>query len=152
MNKKALQLQQLNQKMQYLAVLRKVSHPQRGWIHAIRFALGMSGAQLGKKLSISRQGVQDMEARESEGSISVKTLREAARALNMELVYGFIPIDDTIDALIERRAKEIASEIVLRSSVTMQLEGQGVSQERIQKAIQESADEIKRELPRALWD
>lgn len=152
MNKRTLQIHQLNQKMETLAVLRKVSSPAKGWIHAIRFALGMSAVQLGKRLSITRQGVKDMEERESGGSISIKTLSEAAKALDMELVYGFIPIDKSIDDLIDRRSRELALEIAQRTSVTMQLEGQGISSERMQKAIRESSEQIKREMPKALWD
>lgn len=152
MNKRSIQIQHLNQKMQTLSVLRKVNFPEKGWIHAIRNALGMSASQLGKKLAITRQGVVDMEAREIEGSVSIRTLREAARALNMELVYGFIPIDNSINDLIDRRSKELALEIVQRTSVTMQLEGQVISSEQMQNAIRESSEQIKRELPKALWD
>ena len=93
MGKKSLQIQQLNSKMLAFASLQKVAPPPTGWIKAIRNAIGMSMLQLGKRLSITKQSVQDIERREKDGSISIKALREAARALDMQLVYGFVPND-----------------------------------------------------------
>ena len=57
--------------------------------------------------------------------------------MDMQLVYGFVPNDGSLDALIERRANELATKIVLRTSNTMKLEDQGNSNKRIQKAIEE---------------
>ncbi|MDQ6812429.1 MAG: mobile mystery protein A [Bacteroidota bacterium] len=152
MGKKALQLQQLNGKMLSFASLQKVAAPPTGWLKAIRLALGISSEQVGKKLSMTRQGVLDFEKREQEGSVSLKSLREAARALDMQLVYGFIPNDGSLDALIDRKAKELATQIVLRSSNSMKLEDQENSKQRIEKAIKERATELKNEMPKTLWD
>jgi len=63
----------------------------------------MSMQQLGNKLGISKQGVLDIERREKDGSITIKSLKEVARAMDMQLVYGFIPIDGSLDSLIEKR-------------------------------------------------
>jgi predicted DNA-binding mobile mystery protein A len=112
----------------------------------------MSLQQLGKKISITKQSIMDIERREVDGTITLKTLREVANGLEMELVYGFIPKDGTLDALIDRKAKELATQIVLRTSNTMKLEDQGNSQKRIQKAIEERAASIKSEMPKFLWD
>jgi predicted DNA-binding mobile mystery protein A len=112
----------------------------------------MSMQQLGNKLSISRQGVMDIERREQDGSITIKSLREVARAMDMQLVYGFVPNDGSLDALIEKRAKELATRIVLRTANTMKLEDQANSRERIREAIAERADAIKNEMPGILWD
>ena len=152
MHKKSLQLQQLNDKMLGFAKLNKVSMPPTGWIKAIRTAIGMSMQQLGNKLSISKQGILDIEKREKDGAITIKSLREIARALDMQLVYGFVPNDGSLDALIEKRANELATKIVLRTSTTMKLEDQGITNKRIEKAIKERAEEIKNEMPKILWD
>jgi predicted DNA-binding mobile mystery protein A len=152
MGKKSLQLQQLNDKMLGFAKLNKVSMPPTGWIKAIRTAIGMSMQQLGNKLSISKQGILDIEKREKDGAITIKSLREIARALDMQLVYGFVPNDGSLDALIEKRATELATKIVLRTSTTMKLEDQGNTNTRIEKAIKERAEEIKNEMPKILWD
>ena len=152
MGKKSLQFQQLDRKMADYATLKQVTIPPTGWIKAIRTTLGMSMQQLGNKLSVSKQGVSDMENREKDGSITIKALKEIARALDMQLVYGFVPNDGSLDTLVEKRAMELATEIVLRTSNTMKLEDQGNSNARIEKAIKERAEEIKNEMPKMLWD
>ena len=152
MSKKTLQIQQLDSKMLAYSSLSKISPPPTGWIKAIRLSLGMSLEQLGKKLSITKQSIRDVELREQEGTVSIKSLREAARALDMQLVYGFVPNDGSLEALIDRKAKELATQIVLRTSNTMKLEDQENSKERIEKAIQERAYAIKNEMPKTLWD
>jgi len=152
MSKKSLQIQQLNAKMLAFASLQKVAAPPTGWIKAIRTAVGMSMQQLGSKLSITKQSVQDIEKRENDGTISIKSLREAARVLDMKLVYGFVPNDGSLELLIERKAKELATQIVLRTSNTMKLEDQENTKSRIEKAIQERATIIKNEMPKILWD
>ncbi len=152
MNTKSLQLQQLNSKMRGFATLKQIAMPPTGWVKAIRLAIGMSMQQLGNKLNISKQGVMDIEKREKEGSITIKSLREVAHALDMQLVYGFIPNDGSLDALIEKRAIALASQIVMRTSTTMKLEDQGNSKKRIEKAIKERAAIIQKEMPKILWD
>lgn len=134
------------------STLKKVTIPPNGWVKAIRTALGMSMQQLGNKLNISRQGVMDMEKREKNGSITIKSLGEIARALDMQLVYGFVPNDGSLNALIERRATEIAKQIVMRTANTMKLEDQANSKKRIQTAIKERSAAIKNETPKILWD
>lgn len=138
--------------MQSFAFLKQVAIPQYGWVKAIRTSLGMSMQQLGNKLGISKQGVLDIERREKDGSITIKSLKEVARAMDMQLVYGFIPNDGSLDSLIEKRAIELATKIVMRTTATMELEDQANSKERIEKAIQERANEIKKEIPKILWD
>lgn len=152
MGTKSLQLQQLNSKMLGFATLKEVAIPPTGWIKAIRTAIGMSMEQLGNKLSVTKQGILDIERREKDGSITIKALKEIGRALDMQLVYGFVPNDGSLDALIEKRANELATKIVLRTSNTMKLEDQGNSKNRIEKAIKERAAEIKNDMPRMLWD
>ena len=149
---KSLQIQQLNSKLLVVASIKKIVPPPTGWIKAIRTALGMSLQQLGSKSSITKQSVANIERREMDGGITLRTLREMANALDMELVYGFIPKDGSLDALIDRKARELATQIVLRTSSTMKLEDQGNSNLRIQKAIDERTASIKNEMPKVLWD
>ena len=152
MGKKSLQLQQLNNKMLSFVSLKQVAIPPTGWIKAIRNAIGMSMQQLGNKLKVSKQGVMDIEKREKEGSITIKSLREIARVMDMQLVYGFVPNDGSLDALIEKRATELAKQIVMRTANTMNLENQANSKERIDTAIKERAADIKNEMPKILWN
>ncbi|MBX9780509.1 MAG: mobile mystery protein A [Chitinophagaceae bacterium] len=152
MKNKSLQIQQLNNKMLAFANLQKVASPPSGWLKAIRSAIGMSLQQVSNRLSITKQSVQEIEQREKNGSITIKSLREVAKALDMQLVYGFVPNDGNLEALIDRKAKELATKIVLRTSNTMKLEDQENSKQRIAKAIEERAAIIKKEMPKTLWD
>jgi len=115
-------------------------------------AIGMSMQQLGNKLNITTRGVMDMERREKDGSITLKSLREIVRALNMQLVYGFVPNDGSLDAHIEKRATELATQIVMRTANTMNLEDQANSKKRIEAAIKERAAATQNEMPKILWD
>ncbi len=152
MNKRSIQLQQLNQKMLRMAVLQKVAMPTHGWVKAIRGAIGMSLQQLGNRLAISKQAVLDLENREQAGTVTIKALREVAQAMDMQLVYGFIPKEGSLEALVERRATELATEIVMRTATTMQLENQANSKKRIAKAIKERAHTLLHLKPKTLWD
>ena len=152
MSKNKLQLEQLESKIKVYIPITKVAVPPSGWIKAVRLGLGMTLQQLANRISVSKQSVQEMEQREKDGSIYLKLLRDSARALDMELVYGFVPKDGTLDALIERKARELAIKIVNRTSNTMKLEDQENSEKRIKKTIEERTTLLKNEMPKILWD
>jgi predicted DNA-binding mobile mystery protein A len=152
MGNNKLQFQQLNEKIDQLTGLQHVIVPPIGWIKAIRNGIGMSMEQLGKKLSITKQGVMDIEKREKEGAITIKSMQEIAKAMDMKLVYGFVSNAGSLEQMIETRAIEMAKKIVERTSNTMKLEDQANSKERIEKAIKERASEIINNTPKILWD
>ena len=152
MNTRKLQIEQLESRIKLFSSTLQLPNPPTGWVKAIRLALGMSMQQLANKLSITKQSVQEIETREREGSITLKSLREAARALDMELVYGFVPKDGSLKKYIESKARAMAEKVVSRTSNTMKLEGQENTRQRIKKAIEERTERIKQELPKALWD
>ncbi|MFN3998832.1 mobile mystery protein A [Algoriphagus sp.] len=151
MKTKQLLFEQLERKMNFLSGFSS-SIPTSGWINSIRKALGISAQQLANKLNVSRQGVTDMEKREAEGAITLKSLKEIANKLDMELVYGFVPKTGSLDLYIETKARELAEKIVNRTSNSMKLEDQENSSERIRKSIDERTDEFRKTLPKALWD
>jgi predicted DNA-binding mobile mystery protein A len=150
--KKILILNQLDAKIKRLNTSSIGELPSTGWIKATRMALGMSQEQLGKKLQITRQSVQELEKREKEGTITLKTLKEVANALDIQLVYGFIPNQGSLEALIEKKASELATRIVMRTSNSMKLEDQQNSDKRLQKAIKERTRMLVNEMPKILWD
>lgn len=152
MKKNSLQLQQLSRKIKMLPNGNEFIMPPMGWINAIRTTLGMSLQQLANKMSITKQSAQEIETREKDGSITLKSLKEVARVMDMQLVYGFVPNDGSLEALIDRKARELATEIVKRTSNTMKLEDQENSVNRINTAIQERTESIKIEMPKILWD
>lgn len=149
---KPLSWQHLEDRVGRLAPALERPNPPTGWIRAVRLAFGMTLEQLGRRLSVTPQSVRDMEMREKEGSLTLARLRKAAHALDMELVYGFVPREGSLEAYLERRARKLATMIVDRTSQTMRLEDQENAQERLRKAIDERTKAIMEDLPRALWD
>jgi predicted DNA-binding mobile mystery protein A len=152
MKQQRLQLDQLEKKLKVFIPATKMIRPVGGWTKSIRTTLGMSLKQLADKLQITKQSMQEIELREQKETISIKTLREVAHAMEMDLVYGFVPKDGSLHQLIDRKAKELAIKIVSRTEQTMKLENQTVHSKRIKSAIKERMDLIKKEMPKTLWN
>lgn len=152
MDKQKLILEQIDRKILSLKKIENLSIPPSGWIYAIRLALGMTLKQLGSKMGIAPQSVNEIEIREKNGTISLNVLRQFGKSLDLKLVYGFIPKHGSLEMIIEKRAEEIAKEIVNRTSTSMKLEDQENSPRRISKAIKDKTIEIKLEMPKYLWD
>src|ERR1700681_3625620 len=94
MNKARLSAQSrshLDERFKELGPVTRYSAPVRGWIKAVREALGMTTAQLAKRLGIKQPTVVALEQSEAKGSIELATLRRVAEALDCALVYVFVP-------------------------------------------------------------
>jgi predicted DNA-binding mobile mystery protein A len=139
-------------KLNPFSVLKSEIKPDNGWVNAIRVSIKMSLRQLGERLHITPQGVRDLEKREKEGAITINTLKEVGRVLDMDLVYGFISRHNSLEDMIEERAREIAEEVVLKTRQAMQLDNPGKSDNDIKKAIQQKTYEISSKMPSNLWD
>ena len=144
--------EQLDRKIVKFRSLESVTIPQAGWVYSIRKSLNMSLRQLGNRLSITPQSAKDIETREKQASISLKALKEVANALDMHFVYGFVPKNKSLKNMIERRAEELAIEIVERTYIQMGLEDQEVSKDRLKKAVRDKKEELINKTPRYLWD
>jgi predicted DNA-binding mobile mystery protein A len=145
-------LNQIDKKLSTFESLKTTVTPAKGWTHTIRTALKMSLRQLGDKMNFSAQHIKQMEEREANGTITLNSLRDVANAMDMQLVYGFVSKHESLEQMIEKRAKELATEIVMRTNNTMTLEDQQNSKERIEQAIAQKTAEIKDEMPKYLWD
>jgi predicted DNA-binding mobile mystery protein A len=150
--KQQLVLDQTDKKLVLFQPLKTVVIPNKGWVNTMRTALKMSLRQLGNRMNFSAQNIKQIEEREVNGTISINSLREVANAMDMQLVYGFVSKHESLEEMIEKRAKELATEIVMRTNNTMTLEDQQNSKERIEKAIAQKTNEIKSEMPKYLWD
>ena len=147
-----LGIQQIDKKLKPFFNLNENIKPDSGWIRAIREALNISQAQLGKKLKITKQGVRGLEMREQNRSITVSALEEVANALNMKLVYVLVPENGSFEKLIKNKAHELAKKIVMRTSNYMELEAQNVSKSRLNKAISDKTHDLIKEMPSDLWE
>ena len=131
MNTKTLILEQTDRKIFQLKRAGRIIIPPTGWLYAIRQSLGMSLRQAGKRTGMTAQSFRETEEREKSGKISLKVLREVGAGLGLTLVYGFIPEAGSLEKMVEARARELAGEIVTRTSVNMKLEGQEVKPFRV---------------------
>ncbi len=122
--------------------------PKKGWIAALRTALGMSQAILAKRMKVSQQAVSQMERRESAGDITLGALKEAAEALGGHLVYAIVP-SQPLEKTLEARALRIASQMTGAVRHTMRLEAQETDSDPEVRTL-----ELARELvasPDRLW-
>jgi len=149
---KILIIEQIDKKLSGFKSFDNADFPHKGWINTIRSAINMSLEQLGKRIGTTKQGAKKVEEREVDGSITIKALKEAANALDMDFVYGFKPRKGSIHKMIEERAHKKAIEIVMRTSQSMALENQKNTDDRIKQAIKSKTEEIKFNLPKYLWD
>lgn len=149
-NQRKLIVQQLDQQ---LSTYKKGADvPPIGWIRTIRKSLNMTLGQLANKLKMSAQGVKGIEEREANGSITLNSLKETALALDLRLVYGFVPKDESLDQFIDKKALELARKIVLRTHQTMILEDQQMNESNLEQHVYLLAAELKGEMSKALWD
>ena len=148
-NKKAVPRQRLDQRFSSMKPESRYLSPPKGWIRAIHDALGMSGAQLGRRMGVKAQSVADIEKSEASGTIQLKTLRRVAEALDCVVVYALIP-KSSLEDVVQRRAREIARKELVRIAHTMDLEAQGLSQEEREEQIETYIRDHIRE--RDLWE
>ena len=151
MNKKKLIREQLEASLQRLSPLRKVIPPKKGWIRAIRNALGMTARQLASRLGIAQQAVARIEKDELTGSVTIKTMRRVAECLDCVFVYGFIP-RSSLEATLRKQAHQLAAKRIAQASQTMALEDQALSARENEKVLSEMIDKLVDTLPSDLWN
>ncbi|WP_426265226.1 mobile mystery protein A [Sphingomonas sp. PWP1-2] len=125
----------LDERLTALGPAERFAVPPRGWIRAIRDALGMSGSQLGQRIGITAQSVQNLETSEVSGTVQLNTLRKAAEAMDCVLVYALIP-KSSLARTMEQRERAIAIEALRRVSHSMALEDQRVADTEDEARIQ----------------
>lgn len=125
--------------------------PVKGWIRAIREALGMSGRQLAQRLKVSQPRIPRLEQDELTGSVTIKTMQQVAEALDCTFVYALVPRTSLEDTL-RGQARMVAQERTEPVAHSMLLEAQSLSAEEQQATLKSTIDELVREMPKELWD
>ena len=151
MNKKKLIREQLDASLQRLSPLLDVTAPQKGWIRAIRDALGMTAKQVANRLGVAQQAVARIEKEEVAGSVTIKTMRRIAECLDCVFVYGLVP-RTSLEENVTRQAKKVAAQRLAQASQTMSLENQALSRRENEQALSDLIDELIRTLPSYLWN
>jgi predicted DNA-binding mobile mystery protein A len=151
MKRKKLVREQLDASLQRFAALRTVTPPQKGWVRAIRDALGMTAKQLAGRLGVSQQAVTHVENTELSGSVTIKTMRRIAESLDCVFVCGFIP-RSSLEATLRKQAEKVAATRLAQASQTMALEDQALSTGENKKVLSDLVDELVDTLPSKLWN
>jgi len=125
--------------------------PSEGWITVVRKAFGMSGAQLGKRVGITRAAVSQAERNERDGVITLQQMHKLAEAMGGRYVHAIIltkPIDDAL--LTQARKKATAT--IKRASAHMALESQALSNAQNRAEIERLARQMLVSQPSDFWD
>ena len=106
-----------------LAPLRPVdlTPPPRGWLRAVREALGMTARQLAARLGVVPSRIVALEAAEATGGTTLRSMRDAAAAMDCTFVYAVIPNRD-LDSVLRARAAAMADGEVERVAQSLRLE------------------------------
>lgn len=150
MNNKIIR-RQLDETLSKFKAMRDVSTPEKGWLHAIHTALGMNGRQFANLLKVSPPRITALEENEKKGTVTIKTLREAAEALDCIFVYSIIP-RSSLEQTVKKRAKKIALKRLMDINQTMLLEKQNLNSREIEKLADDLAEELCRTSPKEIWD
>jgi len=143
--------EQLDAKLKALEEYSASGTPKQGLIKAIREALGMSAAQLGKRTGIDQSRVSRLENAEATGQLKLSSLQKIAKGLNMRFVYGFVP-ETSLEAMVRGRAERIAAARLKALDHTMSLEKQELTGAERLKAMEDMIEKTIIEQPKDFWD
>jgi predicted DNA-binding mobile mystery protein A len=133
-----LRIKQLQRSLDPFMAAKDVTRPRLGWLRAIREVSGVTVRQLAFRLGKGRTLVNKLEKSEADYRITLASLREAADALDCQLVYVLVPKRGSVQDLAERSARTEAEENVRSVEHSMALEDQAVGnvKEKIEEETQ----------------
>ena len=152
MNLKAVVLQQYRENVN--RAKRKVDGliaPSEGWLRTTRKALGMSGAQLGRRLGVTRSSISNTEKAELNGGVTLKAMEQMSEGMGCRFVYAVVPEKD-IEDVIYHQALTKARKQVKAASVHMALEEQVLSRSKLEIEVKRLADEMFSKTSSELWN
>lgn len=125
--------------------------PRGGWVRAIREALGMSAAQLARRVGVSRQTVEDFERNEAAGKIAMESLNKLASAMDCRVVYSLVP-RKPLSQMQRERASIRAKALVKPASHSMKLEAQSLTKREELRQRERLVQSLLQGDPRKMWD
>lgn len=139
---RSLRTKQLDRALKPFIAARAVSRPERGWLRAIREALGVSASDLAREMGISRSLPLLLEKSEAENTITLKSLKAAANALDCELVYALVPKAGSMAELSQNRLRTDATKHISDVEHSMALENQAAGH--VEEAAEIETDRLAR--------
>src|SRR5580700_5641549 len=125
--------------------------PPKGWLRAIRDALGMTTAQFGRRLGVSQPRIVELEQSEVGGGVTLNTLQRAAEALGCRLVYALVP-ERPLAETVREQAELVSERHLANVDQTMRLEDQAVRGKAAAKTLRNRLIEELLRRPARLWD
>jgi len=144
-------IRHLDKRFAALRPLAVSPRPPKGWLRAIRDALGMTTAQFARRLGVSQPRIIKLEKSEVDGTVTLHTLQRAAEALGCHVVYVLVP-DKPLATTVRERAELVAERTASAIEQTMRLENQGVNDKSAARALREDTIEDLLRRPARLWD
>lgn len=150
-NKKAIGAQRrlMDKKIQPWLPLRGEKRPPTGWVRAIRGALGISSRQLAQIVGIESSAIIRLEDREPNGKISLELLDRAARAMGCKVIYAIVPDEESLEAIVDARARKAAKELFQKVEHSMRLEDQGSPDSKAD--LEKLTRELKDKMDPRIW-
>ena len=148
---RAMARKNIDRRLAALADPQTLARPPRGWIKAIREALGMTSQQLALRMGVSQPRISEIEKQEMASSLTLDTLQRVANALDCQLVYALVP-RESLNTLVQKRAEKVARTRVKAASHSMALEGQGVDNVDTAEQLDALIKKLTEQGGSALWD
>lgn len=143
--------EQLETTLNPISKAAKNRRPQKGWLRAIREALGMSSKQLANRLGVKPPRITVLENSEISGTVTIKKMQEAANALECDFFYALIPRKKLSD-IVRGQAENLAKTRIRSVSHSMLLESQQLSSSEQKKVMNAEIEKILKQMPRELWE
>ena len=141
---------QLDKRLNFLRSSGSLTRPPRGWVRAIREALGMTTAQLARRIGVSQPRAVAIEKAEAEGSITLDSLERAAHALDCRFVYTLVP-REPLEEIVKERAQRLARKRLESTRHSMSLEAQDVEESDEQEQLKGLITRILGKAGSELW-
>lgn len=131
--------------------LKDLKQPTEGWIVSVRNALGMSAAQLGRRVNRTRANISAAERSEQEERATIQSMKTLAEAMGCKFVYAIIPPDGDIESVIEQQARKKAKALVNKASTHMALEKQSLSKKSANDEIERLTCDLMGNINSDFW-
>ncbi len=138
---KKIMRDQLDDTLSRFSNIASINRPVKGWVRAIRDALGMNMRQFAARLGVSKSRIPRIEQDEITGGLTLKTMNRVADKLDCVFVYGFAPrtsLNDTV----RKQAAAVVQKRMNRLMHTMKLEDQGLSSQNAKRAFNNMVEEM----------
>lgn len=150
-NERAIARRKLDNRLNLLRYSETFVRPSRGWLKAIREALGMTTTQLAERLGVVQSRAVAIEKAEIKGSITLNSLEKAAQAMDCRLIYVLVP-RQPLEELVRTRAERLAKKRMESTRHSMALEAQEVEADDEQEQLKRMIDRLLEKAGSEIWE